>query len=434
MKKRIIAALLAGIMMAGCGQEAVSQSGLIDSETVNVSESVKPFEVSYTENDLNEEWISALSGSSVSIFENVLEEEGEGKNILVSPTSVMMAFGMLENGARGETLSQIETVINGGVPVQQMNPIMYAMAEHFESSEDVKWNVANSVWARNDGTLEIVPEFAQAAKSWYDAEVWMAAFDEGTVRDINGWVNDETRGMIDSIINDISDETVMYLINAMAFEGEWLNEYETEDIIEEFTFTNFDGSSSEVTMLRSTEASYLDFGNGLGFIRPYKGGDYSFVGILPDEGVTVNDFIASLSENGIDFSEAVRNPRYHDADIIVMMPEFSSEYSLEMSDVLKGMGMELPFSRTEADLSGLLRPTGDGDFDIWISKVIHKTFIEVNREGTRAAAVTAIGVDTCSAVPDFTPPMYITLDRPYVYAIVDNATGLPVFLGCVNQL
>ena len=158
------------------------------------------------------------------------------------------------------------------------------------------------------------------------------------------------------------------------------------------------------------------------------------MGILPDEGVSVNDYISELAESGEDFSEAVRNPRYYEGDIIVSIPEFKNEYDIIMNDVLEKMGMTDAFSSADADFNGVMRPTDDEFYQIWISKVIHKTFIEVDREGTRAAAVTAITLDTCNAIEIGNPPIYITLDRPFVYAIVDNETGLPVFLGCVNSL
>ena len=436
MNKKIIAGILAGTMLAGCGAAnipggtGISRSG----GSENLSGNVERINVSYSEDDLKEGWTGNLSAASFDLMMHVLESEKSGENVLISPTSIMMAFGMTENGAHGNTLSEMESVINGGLSVSEMNPAMYALAERFESSGDVMWNVANSVWFRDDGRYEVVPEFAQAAKSWYDADVWKAAFDEGTVGDINSWVSEETKGMIDEIISDIPDETRMYLINAMAFEGKWMVEYEPEDICEDLIFTNYDGSTSKVTMLRSTEASYIEPGNGIGFIRPYMGGEYSFVGILPDEGITVEDYIRELAESGYDFSETVRNPRSYSGDIIVTMPEFKTEYKADMVDVLKDMGINSAFDGLTADLSGLMRPVDDSVNEIWIDKVIHKTFIEVDREGTRAAAVTAIGVDACGAEPVSDPPMYITLDRPFVYAVVDNETGLPVFLGCVNSL
>ena len=447
MKKKIIAGLLAGIMLAGCGSTEISGGGTWGSgaeeqqgsrsgsgDTIDVTGTAELINVSYSQSDLKEEWIGALSGSSMNLFTNVLDNQGEGQNVCISPTSMMMAFGMTENGANGETLSQMESIINGGLSLEQMNPIMYAMADHFESAEDVEWNVANSIWFRNDGKLEVLPEFASAAKSWYDADIWMSAFDEGTVKDINKWVERETRGMIDEIIQSIDEQNRMILINAMAFEGKWMNEYEKSDILENCKFTNYDGTTSDVTMLHSLEYSYIELGDGVGFIRPYKGGEYSFVGILPDEGISVNQYIRDLAAGGEDFSEAIRNPQHYSGDIIVTMPEFKNEFDIKMNDVLIDMGMTVPFSYQEADFNGVMRSTSDEVYDIYISSVIHKTFIEVDREGTRAAAVTAITLDACNAIAVYDPPMYINLDRPFVYAIVDNETGLPVFLGCVNSL
>ncbi|MBP1586245.1 MAG: hypothetical protein ILP17_11195, partial [Lachnospiraceae bacterium] len=140
--------------------------------------------------------------------------------------------------------------------------------------------------------------FAAAAKSWYDADILMAQFDDGTVKDVNSWVKKETRGMIEEIIHGFSDQNRMFLVNAIAFEGEWMHEYENSDIYEDSKFTNYDGTTSDVTMLFSNEASYIELGNGIGFLRPYKGGEYSFVGILPDEGISVSEYIADLAESG----------------------------------------------------------------------------------------------------------------------------------------
>ena len=438
MKKRIVAGLLAMMMLAGCGAGAAGNgsagSRARDYSSTNVSETVEPIEINVESGDIEEEWINSLSTSSMNLFQEILEEQGEGRNIMISPTSIMMAFGMLENGASGETLSEIENVINGGIGVQQMNPLMYSMAERFESSEDVRWNVANSVWLRDNGMYEIVPEFAQAARSYYNADIWTAAFDENTVNDINAWADEQTYGMIKEIIEGIDPETYMYLINAVAFEGEWENEYEESQIVENYDFHNYNGTVSQVTMLSSVEDKYIELGNGIGFVRPYKGGEYSFVGILPEEGTSVEEYIASLAESGADFAQAFRNAKGYDSDIIVKFPEFKNEYELEMSKILQDMGMEVPFDCERADFSGLITAVNDPGYPTYIGSVLHKTFIEVNREGTRAAAVTAIELDCAGCEPMYVPPMIITLDRPFVYAVVDNETGLPVFLGTVSSL
>ena len=437
MKKQIVASLLALSMLAGCGAASGSGAGNTgstshrNSSARNVTADAPEIEIET--GDMGDEQISSMSASSLELLQKIAEAEGAGSNVLISPTSMMMAFGMLENGANGETLSQIENTF-GSIPVEDMNPIMYEMAQRFNEAEDVKWNVANSIWFKDDGMVEVVPDFATAVKNYYGADIWMAPFDQSTLEDINGWVNDQTLGMIPGILDNIPEDARMYLINAMAFEGEWMNEYEASDIIEGTLFTNYDNSTTEVTMLFSAENNYFNIAGGTGFIRPYKGGEYSFVGILPEEGTSVEDFLAQLAEEGDEFAEAIRNPEYSSENVFVKIPEFSSEYFVEMSDVLKGMGMELPFDADNADLTSMVRATNDADYNAYIGRVLHKTFIDVNREGTRAAAVTAIETLDACAAPMIEEPVYVYLDRPFVYGIVDNATGLPVFLGTVNQL
>ncbi|MBP3754621.1 MAG: serpin family protein [Lachnospiraceae bacterium] len=437
MKKQIVASLLALSMLAGCGAASGSGTGSTgsashrNSSARNVTADAPEIEIET--GDMGDEQISSMSASSLELLQKIAEAEGAGSNVLISPTSMMMAFGMLENGAGGETLSQIENVF-GKIPVSEMNPIMYQMAQRFNGAEDVNWNVANSIWFKDDGFAEVVPDFATAVKNYYGADIWMAPFDDSTLNDINGWVNDQTHGMIPGILDNIPEDARMYLINAMAFEGEWMNEYEESDIMEGQIFTNYDNSTTEVTLLFSVENNYFEIAGGTGFIRPYKGGEYSFVGILPEEGTSVEDFVAELAANGDQFAVAVRHPEYSSENVYVKIPEFTSEYFVEMSSVLQEMGMELPFDPDNADLTGMVRATEDVDYNAYIGRVLHKTFIDVNREGTRAAAVTAIEtLDACVA-PMIEEPVYVYLDRPFVYGIVDNATGLPVFLGTVNQL
>lgn len=434
MKKQIVAGMLAMSMLAGCsvagGQGGNSPDTHRSGNSRNVTAEAP--EVEAETGDMNNEQIGSVSAASLELLQQVAAAEGEGKNVLISPTSMMMAFGMLENGAKGETLSQIENVF-GSIPISDMNPIMYSMAQRFNEAEDVNWNVANSIWFKEDGRVEVVPDFATAVKNYYGADIWMAPFDQTTLEDINGWVNDQTRGMIPGILDEIPEDARMYLINAMAFEGEWMCQYEKSDIFEGSLFTNYDGSTTEVTMLYSTENEYFNIAGGTGFIRPYKGGEYSFVGILPEEGTSVEEFLAKLAENGGDFADVIKNPEYSYENVIVRIPEFSSEYFVEMSSILKDMGMEDAFNADIADFSGMVSAVDDPDYNAYIGRVLHKTFIDVNREGTRAAAVTAIAtLDAACAMP--VEQVYVYLDRPFVYGIVDNATGLPVFLGTVNHL
>lgn len=378
----------------------------------------------------SEEELGAISNASTKIMAETMKYRGE-ENVLISPTSIMMAFGMAENGANGETLTQMEQAANGGLSVEEMNIVMSKISAKLENANDVEWNVANSIWVKDREDLVANKDFLNKVVSYYHSEVWKAPFDDSTVGDINGWVSNNTKGMIPGVIDDISPNAVMFLINALCFEGEWAHEYAEDEIFEGREFSNLSGSTSQVNMMCSTENKYFELGKGAGFIKNYKGNEFSFVGILPDEGVTPKEYIADLSASGEDFSEVIRDCGHE--EVSVQIPEFTYDYDDELSGLFESMGMTLPFDEVRADFGGMFSPDDQGRQCMPnISRIIHKTHIEVDRKGTRAAAVTAMEMeDNCIAIEE---TKELILNRPFVYAIVDNETGLPVFLGCVNNM
>ena len=443
MKKRTIAlALLTAMTLAACGNNGTAAPEPGVNKQVDI-----PYKGSGNSQDLTKdittlkapdtaissEQVSALSVAGTKLFADTVAAEDPHANVLLSPISVALAFGMVEGGANGNTLSQMEAVIGGGNSADDMNSLLYNLSDRMKNAKDVNWNVANSLWFKDDGSWEIDPDFVSKAASWYDAKLWKAPFDDTTVTDINGWVNSQTRGMIPGIINNIPDQARMYIINALAFEAEWLNEYIDTQILEDQDFTNADGSTTKVTMLCSGESKYFELNGAYGFLRDYKGREYSFMGLLPEEGTDLNDYIKELGDSGADLSNAIRNIQY--GDVVVQIPEFKNDYDVEMSTVLQAMGMTDAFDREKADLTGMMKPVSGDDYQVWIDQVLHKTHIEVDRKGTRAAAVTAVVVtEGCTSEEPYIPPIYVILDRPFIYGIIDNATGLPVFLGCMNQM
>ena len=452
MKKRLVMTLLTmSMVMGACTQQEgpavepgqnenpTQQENPVNNEepipftasgsAQNVTQGIET--INAPEEEITDAQKEALSKASMQLLANAVQQEGEHPNVLLSPTSIQLAFGMTENGANGETLAQIEQVINGGVAIDEMNPLLYSLSDRLHSAQGVDWNVANSIWLKDDGFLQVKNDFAQKAQSWYGADIWTAPFDDTTLKDINGWVNTQTRGMIPQTLEEISPDARMYLINAMAFEGEWMNEYEENDILENCSFTNADGSKTDVTMLYSHEDRYFTLGEGTGFLRDYKGGEYSFMGLLPEEGTDLDAYIAALADSDADLAEAIRNCEY--GDVIVRIPEFSDDYDIQMKDMLIEMGMETPFDENNADFTGMLETTDGESYELCIGSVLHKTHIDVDRVGTRAGAVTVIEMKDEAAVA-IENPVRVILDRPFVYGIIDNATGLPVFLGCVNTL
>ncbi|MCR4813324.1 MAG: serpin family protein [Lachnospiraceae bacterium] len=446
MKKKVlqmIGVLTATVMIAGCtnpgkipavtgnpDSEIPVTSGTLSGESVNLTEGrtgIAARNVYPTDEET-----SALSGAAFALFEEVMDEK-EGENVLLSPVSIDFALGMTENGAAGNTLAQMEETVNGGISGEKLNPIMKLLSERFMNAAEVKWNVANSVWFKNDDQIQMKmkDDFLDQTVGYYDADVYLSPFDNRTISDINNWVSLETDGMITDVLDSIDPNTIMYLINAISFDGEWATEYEEDKITEDREFRNLDGSISKVTMLGSTESRYFEIAGGEGFIKPYKGLEYSFVGILPGEGETPESLIAKMNQSNTDFANAVKNAE--NTEVKVQMPEFSCDFETELSDTYKKMGMTEPFSETDADFSRMLESTDGSLFECWIGSIIHKTHIDVDRKGTKAAAVTVVEMRYKNAV-SFDESKTIILNRPFVYAIVENETGLPVFLGCVNNM
>lgn len=345
----------------------------------------------------------------------------DSKNSLISPLSVMLALSMTANGAKGETLAQTESLLGGDIPMETLNEYLYSYIKTLPSEKTAKLNIANSIWFRDNGfTAENT--FLQKNADYYGAAVYKSAFDVKTLRDINNWVKKNTDGMIEKIIDDLDPDAVMYLINTVLFDAEWENIYK-KDEVRDGTFTALDGTKRTASMMYSAERLYLDDGKAIGFIKPYRNG-YSFVALLPNEDISLSDYAASMT--GKSFADTIKNAK--DVPVETAIPKFSYDYDIEMSGALKALGMTKPFDAAKADFSALVSSDSG---NIFISRVLHKAYIAVDEKGTKAGAATAVEIkETGVAVGIYS----VTLDRPFVYAVIDDATGLPVFIGTVTDI
>ena len=409
---RILAFSMCAAMLFAMVLGTVGCSSAINAE--NLLEGITPSSVNGKQAD--EGFISSSADFAIKLFRQSVAGD---KNSLISPLSVMLALAMTANGADGKTLQEMETVLGGGMSVDELNEYLYTYMKTLPSTDKAKVTLANSIWFRNEKGFVVENDFLQRNADYYNAPAYKAEFDSSTVDDINRWVSNNTDGMIDRIIDgDIDEDTMMYLINALVFDAEWAEIYEKRDI-RDGIFTCYDGSENTVSMMSSSESLYIECGNAKGFIKQYAGGEYCFAALLPNEGVDILDYIDSLTGEG--FVNAYNNAEY--AEINAKLPKFSYDYSLSMNDALIAMGM--PSAFLKADFSKM------SNEDLFISQVLHKTFISVDERGTRAGAVTSVQMNKESC-PDGI--IEITLDRPFVYAIVDNATGLPIFIGAVLGL
>ncbi len=424
--RRVITLFMAfGIVLGCCGCK--SEKSVKDKEALDGGQCLT-YEVDDKQvegREIDDTFVSYAADFSIELFKtSALDKIESDKNILVSPQSVLSALSMTANGANGDLLSDMENVLCEGVHLDEHNKYMRTYNNDLEEAASVDFNVANSVWIKDSEDIQVEELFLQNCVDYYDANIYMSMFDEKTVSDINSWVKEETDGMIPSIINEIPDSAVMYLINAISFEGEWHEAYEEYQILEDSEFTSSEGQLQNVTMLSSTENIFICDESSIGFIKPYKDGEYAFMAILPDEDIAVEDYVSEMT--GEKFLELYSNRAY--MDVVVKLPEFSYEYSDELSECLSNMGMSQAFSET-ADFSNMAT-TGNS---LYISKVLHKTFIQVDRLGTKAAAATTVEMvsESCEEVCEVE---YVILDRPFIYSIIDTNTGLPIFIGVLNSV
>lgn len=365
---------------------------------------------------------AAAADFGVRLFKTSMEE---GKNTLISPLSVLYALAMTTNGADGETLAQMEKVL--GMDVENLNSYMLAYLDLLPETKDYKMSLANSIWFKDDPNFSVEQSFLQTNADYYGAGAYKAAFDEGTRNDINNWVKEHTDGMIPEIIDEIPDEAIMYLVNALAFDAKWADEYE-EHQIREGRFTMEDGIRQDVDMMHSEEHTYLEDDMATGFIKYYKDRKYAFVAMLPNEGVSVSQYVDSLT--GEHLRELLNNPL--DATVFASIPKFETEYDIEMSEVLQEMGMTDAFDWRVADFSRLGTYNVDG-MNICISRVLHKTFISVSEQGARAGAATAVEMVAEGAM-EIVEFKEVVLDRPFVYMLIDCETNLPFFIGTMMNV
>jgi serpin B len=364
----------------------------------------------------------AATDFGVRLFQTSMEE---GKNTLISPLSVLYALAMTANGADGETLAQMQQVL--GMDSDDLNCYMLAYMDLLPEAEEYKMSLANSIWFKDDPNFTVNESFLQTNADYYGSSIYKAAFDEGTRNDINNWVKEHTDEMIPEILDEIPDEAIMYLVNALAFEAQWDDVYD-EFQVRDGIFTKEDGTKQDVEMMHADEYKYLSDDLATGFIKYYEGRKYAFAALLPNEGITVQQYVDSLT--GSHLQKMLGDPE--EIQVFTCIPKFESEYDIEMSEVLQEMGMTDAFDWRIADFSKLGTYNVDG-MNICISRVLHKTFISVAEQGTKAGAATAVEM-VAEGAAEIQEYREVILDRPFVYMLIDCETNLPFFIGTMMDV
>lgn len=340
------------------------------------------------------------------------------KSTLVSPLSVMLALSMTANGASGQTKAEMEAVL--GMPIHELNRYLYSYVNQLPASDKNKVTIANSVWYRNNEHLQINPTFLQSVADYYGAGAYKAPFDTGTVNDINQWVSENTDGLIDKILEQIDPGVVMYLINTLLLDLQWWQPYSDEDLWKG-KFTGTDGKKKAVTMMRNIQTCpYFYDDNAVGFMKYYDKGHYAFVAILPNEGISVEDYVNSLTVESLNLLLSSQER----ISVNSLTPKFSYDYGINLNRILANMGMPSAFG-SSADFSNMT------NLDLAVGEVLHQTHITLDQAGTRAGAATIVSAELGGKAPY---DVFINLNRPFVYMIIDTVNDLPLFMGTVMSI
>ena len=351
------------------------------------------------------------------LFDSCIKgQNGATKNCLISPFSVYTALAMVACGANGNTAAQMNDVL--GLDEATRNAYMAAWISALTGQDDVAFTCADSVWV-NNSFREVVPEeFLRSCADYFRAEVYAADMDDKTVDDINAWTDKNTKEMIKKILEygDLSPSIAAVLANAITLDAKWEIPFRQETINENAVFTHGDGTEEKVAMMYGeADRCYLENDFFTGCAKSYQGRNYRYVALLPKDGVSIEEAIASLTPESVDslFAGTVA------CTVNFRIPKYTTEFKTELQDILKDLGMSDAFTFGKADFTRMIR-TGETRID----RVIHKTFLSLDNEGTKSAAVTLVTMRNLSVGNTRT----VTLDRPFVYMIVDG-NNLPLFIG-----
>ena len=399
-----LAAIFTVVLFYGCSKNFAPFSG---SQPINLSPMQKTVANSTTD-------------FSFKIFKELASAENDS-NVFISPLSISYALAMTANGANGETLQEMLSVLGfGNLTQEDLNSALSSLMSLLTHADpDVILNISNSIWYRQGFPVE--QTFLDINKKYYDAEIRPLDFASSDAVDIiNSWVSTNTNGKIKEIIKQIDPMTVMFLINAIYFKGIWKYTFDKEKTFQG-EFTTLSGKQVECPMMQmKADLPYFETDDFQAVSLDYGNGDFAMALFLPKSGKKAEDIVRLL--NSSLWNKCVTEFDSGKQEITVILPRFKTRYEVTLNDTLKKMGMRKAFSGRQADFSRMCKT-----FELYIDRVIHKTYVSVDEQGTEAAAVTVVEMRYTST------GMSINIDRPFVFVIYEKSSGTVLFEGKINN-
>jgi serine protease inhibitor len=408
---------IAGMLLAvSCGKSLELEEDLPNGEL--------PDPIRIELRSVEKEMIGSDQAFAFEFFENVYRGEAldEDANFMVSPLSLSMALMMTSNGAAGDTKSAMRATLHlNGYGDEEVNAYYKKLKEALlKTDPSTQLSIANAIFTNQ--LVDIRKAFLNTNQSYFDATIRKVNFaDPATVGIINGWASEHTNGLIKKVIDKTDPLDLMYLLNAIYFKGIWTTQFDKKNTSRK-PFTHEDGGSANVDMMHQTATFNYTADKSFQLVQlPYGNQAFSMMVLLPKEGISLGDAVTVL--NGDGYWEGLRSG-LSDAEVVLSLPKFKTEYSKKLNDVLTKMGMGIAFS-DQADFSGM------SDYSAKISFVKQDTYISTDEEGTEAAAVTTVGV----VITSFPQPRQVVFNanRPFLYLIQENSTGAILFMGAVKH-
>lgn len=380
-----------------------------------------------TEKQVDARLTAASARFSFKLYNQFLTKR-TSPNTLVSPASVMLALAMTYNGADGTTRDAMARALEiDGMSLDEVNRAFADLRSSLDSADPkIQLKIANSLWARNGFVVK--PSFLARNKQYYDADITNLNFADPSATDtINSWVNKNTDGKIQKIVERIKPDEVLFLINALYFKGQWQFEFDKKNTKDD-VFRLPGGEQKKLPLMSQSSQSFMYY-KGKDFqsvALPYGTGRVSMYVFLPDEQSSLDQFERNLTPEN--WETWMKSFGLAPGDL--KLPRFKVGWSSDLNDALKALGMAEAFDPARADFSQLAELRNGNK--LYISEVKHKTWAEVNEEGTVAAAVTSVGVSLTS-VQAPREKFVMKVDRPFFFAIRDNATGVLLFMGSITN-
>ena len=411
--RRVCALMIATAMFASavsCQKEVTAEDLMENVSEGNASEVI-----------IDDVFCNHYSASAFQLLKSAYSLEGP--SVVISPLATYFNMAMLANGASNKKLSNFENILDRNIPYDSMNNYMHTYYETLNNTENAKLYFNNAIWFNADKNVKPGDEFLSAAKTYFNASAYKESFNNDTVTNINNWSSNNTEMYAEYIIDSVPTDAPAFIVNNTVIEADWEAPISPENVVDGH-FTNISGEEENVQMMSSYEHLYFENDSFEGFIKKYSGGNYNFMAIVPKkEGQVGMEIVLDFLSKGDGYHKTVKNSKEYVVDASI--PKFSLQSQGGMKSNLTQMNFGRSFSPTDARLDLL----GTCDENLYIDDLYVYTGVTVTERGTSKGSG-AIVRDSSVA----TNVIPVALDRPFIFAIVDNNRYLPIILGVVNSV